>query len=50
MSEQKRPAETHEFSDEEFEPRGTRFLTLVYLAIVALLFGSVYFGELLARR
>ncbi len=43
--------ERQEAGDEvDFEPRGTRTLTLLYLLIIAAAWALVYFGDLLARR
>jgi len=36
--------------DKKFAPSGTLFLMTLYILVIALAWGSVYFGELLARR
>jgi hypothetical protein len=36
--------------DKKFTPTGTMFLMALYIIIIAAAWGSVYFGELLARR
>ena len=51
MTEQEHQApESPEFNEEEFVPRGSMFLTVAYIIVFAIAWGSVYFGELLARR
>ena len=42
--------ESEEFEEEEFVPRGSMFLTVAYIIVFAIAWGSIYFGELLARR
>ena len=37
-------------ADENFEPKGTLVLMILYALIFAAAWASVYFGELLARR
>lgn len=37
-------------SEEEFTPRGTVVLMILYALVFAAAWGSVYFGELLARK
>ena len=48
MTEQEHQAPESE--EEEFVPRGSMFLTVAYIIVFAIAWGSIYFGELLARR
>jgi flagellin-like protein len=46
MSQQK----LHPPAEEEFSPIGATVLMILYVIVLAAGWGSVYFGELLARR
>ncbi len=50
MTEQEHQTAESEEEEEEFVPRGSMFLTVAYIIVFAIAWGTVYFGELLARR
>lgn len=56
MAEQKPEADTGKPKpistrpDQDFKPVGTMIILVVYILVFAAAWGSVYFGQLLARR